>query len=170
MKLKVGGKPIEGESSERLFEKQIVLDSLEWDTSVTHEPVLDKKDTRKVKTTNKPKRLTITKAFDRSSTSLCTHVAAQTPFNDAVITMVKSASWDKEGAIPRKFIEMTLNGGLIESVSMAASESGLAVGVREIVTFSFRTMQIVYHPDAVDGARGEMPATTFDLPLPSVND
>jgi type VI protein secretion system component Hcp len=170
MKLTVGGKQIDGESSERNFERQIVLDSLEWDTAVSHEPVLDKKDTKKVKTTPKPKRLTITKAFDRSSTNLCTFVAEHTPFSDAVITMVKSASWDKDGAIPRRMIVMTLTNGLVESVSMTASESGLAVGVREIATLSFKTIRIVYYPGAAEGARGEMPPTTFDLLMPSVND
>lgn len=167
MKLKVGGKPIDGESSERHFEKQIVLDSLEWDTSASHEPVLDKKDTKKVKTTNKPTRLTVTKAFDRSSTNLCTYVATRKSFDDAVITMVKSMSWD---AAPRKLIEMTLTGGHVESVSMTASESDRAVGIRETVTLSFKTLKIVYHRDPPEGVRGEMPATTFELLLPSVDD
>ena len=161
MKLKVGGKPIDGEASERHFEKQIVLDSLEWDTSAEHEAALDKKDTKHVKTTNKPQRLTITKAFDRSSTNLCTYVAKRTPFNDALITMVKSASWDKDGAIPRKLIEMTLTDGLIEKVSMTASEQGLAVGVRETVTLSYGSLKIVYYPDRSEGA-----ATTFEISLP----
>jgi len=167
MKLTVSGKPIAGESSERHFEKQIVLDSLKWNTSASHEPVLDKKDTKKVKTTNKPTRLTVTKAFDRSSTNLCVYVAKRQSFDEAVITMVKSMSWD---AAPRKVIEMTLTRGYVESVSMTASESESAVGVEEEVTLSFETMEIGYHRDPPEGVRGEMPPTTFELPVPSVDD
>ena len=167
MKLKVGGKPIDGEASERHFEKQIVLDSLGWDMTAEHEATVDVKGTKKVVTTNKPEGLKITKSFDRSSTNLCTYVAKRTPFNEAVISMVKSsASWDKDGAIPRKLIEMTITDGFVESVSMSASEDGLAVGVRETVTLSYRTMKIVYHPDPSEGARREAPATTFEITLP----
>jgi len=167
LKLKVAGKTIEGESSEQHFEKQIVLDSFKWETSASHEAVLDKKDTKKVKTTNKPKRLSIEKAFDRSSTNLCTYVATRKPFDDAVITMVKSMSWEDA---PRKTIELTLTGGCVESVSMFASESERSVGIKETVTLSFKTVKIVYHRDPAEGERRDMPATTFELPLPSVDD
>ena len=135
--------------------------------SAEHEPVLDKKDTKKVKTTPKPKRVTIAKHFDRSSPNLCTFLATRKPFDDAVITMVKSAAWD---AAPRKAIEITLTKGHVESVVMNASEQGKAVGVKETVTFSFETVKIVYHRDPEEGVRAEAPPTTFQLALPSMGD
>jgi len=166
MKLKVNGKPIEGESSERHYEKQIALERLGWSTSAEHEAGLDKKDTKHVEPTNTPQPVTITKAFDRSSTNLCTYVAERTRFDEAVITMVKGAAWDKDGAIPRRLIEVTLTDGLVESVSMNATESGTAVGVSETVTLSYRNLKILYYPDRPERARGELPPTEFSISLP----
>jgi type VI secretion system Hcp family effector len=167
MKLIVGGKPVDGESTEKHFEKRIAVDGLEWEMASSHEALDNKPGAVKVKTTNLPKRVSITKAFDRSSTNLCTYLASRKQIDEAIITMVRTAAWGDDA--PRKFIEITLTKGYVESVSMTASESGQSVGVKETVALSFNTMKIVYHRDPVAGARGEMPATTFELELPSVD-
>jgi type VI protein secretion system component Hcp len=164
MKLIAGGKPIEGDSTEKHFEKQIVIDGLDWEMEASHEPVDDKRDPDKVKTTNRPKRVTLTKAFDRSTANLCNMMATRQQFSEAIIRMVKNQAWDQRS---RTLIDVTLTKGYVESVSLTASESSLSVAVKESVTLSFETLKIVYHPDAPAGRGSDAPATTFPLTLPS---
>ena len=164
LKLTVGNKPINGESTEKHFEKQIALESVAWDMSSKHEPVDDKKDTKKVKTTNTPKRVTLTKAFDRSTINLCDFMAKRTAFDEATITVVKSLAWDEN---PRPLIEMKLTQGYVESVSLTATESGKSVGVKETVTLSFSSLKMLYYSNVVSSLRSDAPATTFQIDMPS---
>lgn len=162
LKLTVNGARIIGDSTEKHFERQIALEGMDWEFSASHEPVADSRDTRKVKTTATPKRVTLTKAFDRSTTNLCTLMAQRRPFSEAVIAMVKGFGGDR----PRTLIDVILTKGYVESVSLTASESSLSVAVKESVTLSFETLKIVYHPDS-DTGLGDAPPTTFTLELPS---
>jgi type VI protein secretion system component Hcp len=163
LKLTVNGARINGDATEQHFERQIELQGLEWEMNSSHEPVADARDTRKVKTTNRPKRVTLTKSFDRSTTNLCTFMAQHKQFSEAVIMMVKRFA-GSEG--PRTLIDVILTKGYVETVSLTASESSQSVAVRESVTLSFETLKIVYHPDSPTG-RGDGPPTTFTLELPS---
>jgi type VI protein secretion system component Hcp len=163
LKLTANGARINGDSTEKHFESQIALDSLGWEFSCSHEPVNDTRDKNAVKTTNRPKRVTLGKAFDRSTTNLCTLMAQRKPFSEAVIMMVKGFS---SGDRPRTLIDVILTNGYVESVSLTASESGLSVAVKESVTLSFQKMKIVYHPDSPTGV-GDAPATEFILEVPS---
>lgn len=163
LKLTVNGAAVNGDATESHFERQIELQGLEWEMNSSHEPVADARDTRKVKTTNRPKRVTLSKAFDRSTTNLCTYMAQHKQFSEAVIKMVKAFAGDQG---PRTLIDIFLTKGYVETVSLNASESSLSVAVKESVTLSFETMKIVYHPDSPTG-RGDGPPTTFTLELPS---
>jgi len=167
LKLTSGGKPIEGESSEKYFEKQIVLESLAWHMASTHEASEDKRDTKKVKTTNRPKRVELTKSFDRSTINMCAFLAKRTAFDKATITMLRGLAWDEK---PRPLVEIELYFGYVENVGLSASESGKAIAVSETITLSFRRIKILYYPNVTSSLRSDEAATTFDLSLPSVSD
>lgn len=163
LKLTVNGARINGDSTEKHFESQIALDSLEWEFTCSHESITDTRDKNAVKTTNRPKRVTLGKAFDRSTTNLCTYMAQRKLFSEAVISMVKGFS---SGERPRTLIDVVLTNGYVESVSLTAAESGLSVAVKESVTLSFQKLKLVYHPDSPTGV-GDGPATEFILEVPS---
>jgi type VI protein secretion system component Hcp len=167
MKLVAGGKPIEGEATEQYYEKQIALESVSWQMSSTHEASEDRSDTKKVKTTNRPRRVEVTKVFDRSTINLCNFLSKRTAFEKATITLLRGLAWDDK---PRPHVEIELYMGFVESVSLSASESGTVVGVQETVTLSYRRIKVLYHPTPAVGLRGNDAATTFDLALPSVGD
>ena len=165
LNLRVGDKSVIGESTERSFEKQIAIESLSWDMECSHKPVVDqRKDSNKVVTLSLPKRVTVTKSFDRSTVNLCDYMAKRQAFEVAKFTMVKSLVWEDK---PRPHIEITLNKGYVESVSLTASESDKSVGVKESVTLSFSTITILYYfyPSSRHGSNAA--AITFQMDMPS---
>lgn len=163
LKLTANGGLINGDSTERHFERQIAVDDMKWRMSSTHEPLVDARDKKKVKTINLPKRVELTKAFDRSTTNLCMLMAQRKPFSEAVISMVKGFA---ASDTPRTLVDVTLTDGFVESVALNVSESDKAVAVQETVTLSFRTLEISYRPDA-PGGRGDGPPTIFTLDVAS---
>jgi len=166
LKLVSGGKPIEGEATERFFEKQIALESASWQMSSAHEATEDHRGVSKVKTTNRPRRVEVTKVFDRATINFCNFLSKRTAFEKATITMLRGLAWEDK---PRPHLEIELAMGFIESVTLSASESGAVVGVSETVTLSFRRIKVIYHPTPAVGLRSNEAATTFDLTLPSVD-
>jgi type VI protein secretion system component Hcp len=167
LKLTSGSKPIEGEATERFFEKQIGLESMSWHMASTHEASEDIRGTKKVKTTNRPGRVELTKVFDRSTINMCSFLAKRTAFDKATITMLRGMAWDEK---PRPLVEIELSVGYVENVALSAAESGNVVAVSETVTLSYRRFKIVYYPNLTASGRSQEAATTFDLSLPSVSD
>jgi type VI protein secretion system component Hcp len=160
--LRVKGKAVKGEATERFFEKQIEIGSVKWEMETSHRPQ-DGAAKSKIVTVNRPKRVTLSKFFDRSTTSLCKYMADRQVFEEAKITMVKSLAWEDE-PLPR--FEMTLSQGYVESVTLGA-ESSKSVGVKETVTLSFRSIELLYYSDVVASQVSNSAATTFELKVPS---
>jgi len=111
-----------------------------------------------------PKRLTLQKAFDRSTVNLCDYMAKRLLFDTATITMVKSLAWEEK---PRPHIEITLTKGYVESVNLVASEGNLSVAIKEKVTLSFSAIKILYYSNVASSLSTGAPATTFQLEMPS---
>ena len=169
LNLRIGLNRVFGESTERFFEDQIAIESLSWEMESSHQPVdVPKqpatKQPAKVVTLNKPKRVVLTKSFDKSTISLCDCMNKRKLYEVAKITMVKSLAWEEK---PRPLIEMTLTRGYVESVSLRASESDKSIGVKEEVTLSFSRIKMLYFPDAAVGPGKDAAATTFELAMPS---
>ncbi len=162
--LRFGLNRLDGESTERFFEDQIVIDSVSWDLKTKHKAPDYKTNVSKVRTESYPKRVKLTKVFDRASINLCDFMAKRKLFESAKITMVKTLGWDEK---PRPHIEMRLTKGYVESVGLTASESGSSVGVKEEITLSFSSIKILYYPTLGSGPNGDAAATTFELKLPS---
>ena len=162
--LRVGLNRVIGEATERFFDEQIAIESVSWEMESAHQPVQDKKDLRKVETLNRPKRVKLVKAFDRSTINLCDYMARRQLFESAKITMVKSLAWEEK---PRSHIEMMLKKGYVESVSLTASESDKSVAVKEEFTLSFSTIKILYYASPETGGQNSSAATTFQLDMPS---
>lgn len=161
--LKVGGRPIEGDATEKHFEKQIALDGMEWEFEVKKQDTENAGDLKRQKMIPTPKGIKLTKTFDRSTTNLCNLMTRHKPFDSAVIRMLKGFGG---GAAPRTLISVTLTNGHVWKVDLGASESGMSVAIKETVELSFETLKIEYLPDAEEGP-GDGKVTTFDLQMPS---
>jgi type VI protein secretion system component Hcp len=162
MLLTASGNRVKGDATEKHFEKQIALDSIEWEFEVKQQDTDSAQDAATRKMTPIPRGIKLTKAFDRSTTNLCNLMNTDKPFDTAVIKMLKGFGGDR----PRTLIDITLTKGKVTKVDLTASESDRSVGVKETVELSFEELKIEYRPDAETG-QGDGGVTTFDLKMPS---
>lgn len=147
------------------YEDQIEIDSFSWSTEAKITP--DTKETSGYAVKLEQRHLKLTKAFDRSSGMLCKVAAAEPPrkkFTSALLTMVTVS---REGTEKNhKVLQLLLEDGFIEEVSLDASEGSNAIELKETVTLSFSKSQFRYFPmslgDQAPGARSAKPQMTFD--------
>lgn len=162
LELIVGGNRVDGDGATPEYRGQIEIDSFDWKISAKSETGDGKKYSGPVMT---PKRVSLNKSVDPATPNLCKHMQADTQFSRATITMLTMAS-DGQGSSHQKLVQLILENGYIEDVSISVSESKW-VSLTEKVTLSYAKSRLIYHLfDERRGGRGNK-TSDFMLATPS---
>lgn len=143
LKLVVNGQTIDGESTATgEFRNLIEVESFSWGVDA----VINEKTTAgQARSEPQFDELKITKFFDRSSVNLCHYMAKRQEFSLAHLFFA-NMTVGEAGSKPQLVTEIKLEKGYIEDVSLAASESGRSMNVREDVKLSYQRATLIYYP------------------------
>lgn len=137
-------KEVLGEATIGGFSGQIAVESFSW--GVEAETV--EKPKSLPHTTVKPKTLSITKKFDRSSTVLCQMMDGDKPFS-ATLRFIDPTTMSKGQSKFDSILEISMVDCHIENISLSADDSGKSVSVTERLTLSFEKT-ITFHYRSYD--------------------
>jgi len=158
LELIVRAEPILGDGTTTDYGGQIEIESFDWRMSAKH--IYEGDDL--IRTEMHPKCISFNKLVDPATPNLCKYMDERAQFSKATITMLTMA-WIGKGSSHQRVMQLTLSDGYIEDLSIQASESGKAVGLKEKITLSYAKSTLLYFPfDAVRRARGNM-TTKFEL-------
>lgn len=162
--------PPQGDCNIPGFENHIVLNSIRW--SITA-PTEQKMGEKKAQVTLKPRGVTVTKIFDRSSTALCTLMTQNRHkgphFKTATLRFIdpNTGSATRSGDKFDSVMEMKLVNGNIEKISVSVADGARSVAVTETIDLSFETAISVSYSAYDPQKRLRGSAKFFRCPMPS---
>lgn len=162
LELIVAAKPVTGAGTIVGYEGQIEIESFDWKIDASH---IEEPD-GVVRTEITPKRINLDKFFDPATPNLCKHMNVRAQYAQATITMLSTTLKVADNK-PARIMQLILSDGYIEDISIAATESGKAIALKERVTLSYARSRLIYHP--MDPARltRSNKAMDFTLETPS---
>lgn len=171
LELETLGMPPQGDCNIPGFENHIVLNSIRWSLSAT--TAEEAKDIKE-QITLKPRGVTVTKTFDRSSTALCNLMMQERSkgphFKTATLRFIdpNTGSAQGSGAKYDSVMEIKLVNGNIDKLSVSVSDGSKSVAVTETVELSFETSISVSYSAYNAQKRFRESAKFFRCAMPSV--
>jgi type VI protein secretion system component Hcp len=140
--LSISGNRVRGEATIQGFEDQIEIDDLKFEVKAS--AASPKQGDKKLSTRLEPGALTFSKVYDKSSNNLMRNASSQLEFDYAKIT-VNQAMIESEGTQRDPILVIELWEGVIKSVNLSMSGSGISSVLKEDVVLTYKEVRFENH-------------------------